>query len=282
MFEETLLPVLLVVAAQTLAALKAWREVRLVLIFMASQTFLGRELRKVVFDIVLAFGNVAALAAFLRVGPDQGIPRLASVIEFLDALPGFGDMATPAVLRLKLGRLEEVDVVFRMTAQASPALLAEELRFILSGHLLRTFLRMAARTFRTRMRTVEDIAGPRVIEVLLIEGVDDVVSAFVLLVAIDTGLAVHKTVEMLLHLDVGIDVLVAIQTLGIRHAAARLVAFQTVFVLEILMPEDQRSRREEFVQEALELLLVATLGQGEATGQGTDEKHEDDEDLPHS
>lgn len=116
MFEETLLPVLLIMTAQTLRPLKARREVRLMLVFMASEALLGRKLREVVLDIVLAFGNVAAFAAFLRVGSNERITRFSSVVEFLDALPSFRDVTAPAVLGLEFGRLEEVDVVFRMAA----------------------------------------------------------------------------------------------------------------------------------------------------------------------
>lgn len=159
---------------------------------------------------------------------------------------------------------------------------AEELRLILSSHLLRTFFRMAARTFRPRVSAVQNIAGARVVEVLLVESIDDVVSAFVFLVAVDTGFAIHKTVKMLLHLDMRVDVLMAIKAFGIGNAPAWLMALQAVFVLKVFMPEDQRSWCEEFVQEAFELLFVAPLGKSEAAAKGTDDKHEDEEDLLHS
>lgn len=52
-----------------------------------------------------------------------------------------------------------------------------------------------------------------------------------LFVAIETGLAAHKAVEMLPDIDVSFDFLVAIKTLRIRNTTTGFVTFQAVFVL---------------------------------------------------
>ncbi len=69
------------------------------------------------------------------------------------------------------------------------------------------------------------------VKILLIEVVDNSISTSVLLVAIETGLAAHKTVEMFSDVDVSFDFLVAIKTLRIRNTTTGFVTFQAVFML---------------------------------------------------
>lgn len=243
MFEGVLFPIHLVMTGETLRTLELRTEVLLVLILVTSQTLLALKARPNIFDVVFAFGNVTGLTALLGVGTDQDKTRFFPVIELLNVFPGLGHVTAGAILAFELRRLEEVDIVFRVTAYAGPALFAEELGFILAGHLLAAFFRMAARAFRSRVSPIEKESRAGVIEVLLIERVDGRVSTFVLFVAVDTGLAVHQTVEVFLRFHLGVDILMAIQTVFVRNAASRLMAFQAIFMFEILMTGDERSRR---------------------------------------
>ncbi len=239
------LPVGLRVTAGTVAIAETGTKISSMLILVARQTFLRRQLGPIILDVVFAFRHMTFGTLHRRMGADQRITRLPGMIEFLNIFPVFRHMTGATFLAFEL-LFKEMDIVVLMTADTGVAL-TKKLGFGFTRGLILPRFRMAAGTFGPGVSPIELKTGALVIEVLLIDKIDIGIATFVLFVTVDTVLVAHQTMEMELGPDVLPDRFMAIDTQSIGYPAAGFVAFETVFVLKIFMAANQGSGCQEFV-----------------------------------
>lgn len=222
MFKGIKLPFRLRVTLSTIAASKPWRKILTVLILMTTQTFLSREGRPLIFDIILAFGNVTLRTHEVCVIADQGVSAFHFVIKFFNIFPGFGNVTRATFLAFEL-ILKEVNIVLFMTSKTR-VYLAPILRIGFAGLFIGSGFGVALHAVGFSVGAVEFETRATVIKVFRLEETDIGVSAFVILVAVDTILIIHQSVKMLLRCDVVTDFFVTFNTVLIGYPTSWFMA----------------------------------------------------------
>lgn len=135
-------PTFLRVAVQAVSALETRRKVIAVLILVTGQALLGAQRRKLIAEVIRAFGYVTLIAFLLGVRADQGITRLTQVIEGVRPFEGRGVVAAAALLAFEFA-FEVVNIVGLVTGDTGLGLARPELDTVLTERLVGPLLGMA-------------------------------------------------------------------------------------------------------------------------------------------
>lgn len=175
------------------------------------------------------------------------------MIEARGVFPICGGVAIAAFLSLEL-TFEEMDIILDMALVAGVHC-SEEARLLAADRLAFSLIDVTVDAFCLYVGPIEQKAGLFMLEGLLVEGQSIEGTTFVIGMAFDAGLAVHQSVEMRFHVDMSTDFLMAIRTELVRDATGWFVAFQAIFVFEILVTDHERTRGQQLIEKALEIRL---------------------------
>lgn len=175
------------------------------------------------------------------------------MIEAIGVFPISRIMAGAALFPFVLA-FEKVDVLFHMALIAG----IDETKItglVAADRLFHALVGVTLRAFGFRVRAVQFKAGFLVIESFGIDGETIEGSTFVIGMAFHAGLALHEAVKVNFLLDVRANFLMAIRAQLVRNTPSRFVTFKAVFVLEIFVPNNQRTGRQKLIEQAFKARL---------------------------
>jgi hypothetical protein len=237
-----------------LAVAEARTQTGSMVIDMAGQTLSALD-REIIAHIGLRALDVALFTFMLDMGSKQGIARFLAMIEGRRGLPFFRCMTEAAFILLKLA-LEVVHIIFHVTL-VTGSHKANITRIVLPSGFFRALCGMTLHAIRFCVSTFQRKTRLAVVKGLGIDIHGIEIPTLVILMAVDAGLIAHQPVEVLLGLNILTNFLVALHAILVRNPASRLVALQTILMrmLQIIVTNRERPRRQELVEEAFEFRL---------------------------
>lgn len=218
------LGLILIVALKTIATAKFRREIFSMLIFVARQTFLSLKLWPFILNVIFALRNVTFHAFELSVITDQGITRFGLVIKFLDLFPALCHVAAAALFAFEFVCLKKVNVVFFVTGDTRIHF-AEETSIVLAGLFFCTLFGVTFFAFGLGVTTIKNKTGLFMIEFVLIEAREVVVTTFMFLVTFETKLRLHhEAVKVSFFFHMFIDGFMTGEAVLVGNSPTRFVA----------------------------------------------------------
>lgn len=261
-----------------LAVTEARTQAILMMILMTGHALFGFD-REIIAHISLRSFHVTLFALMLGMRTEQRVTCFLLMIKGLGRLPLFGRVAEAAFILLELA-LIEVHIVFHVALVAGVHKTGIT-DLTIACRLARALGRMALLAVGLGVSPIQIKTCLAVIEGLGVDIHGIEVATLVILVAVDTGLVIHESVEMLLGVHVLFNFLMTIQTIFIWNATRRLMTLEAIVMrmLQLVVTKEQGTRRQKLVEEAFKFHLGGILRQGRGSTQK--KKGYDESELSH-